>query len=145
MGSLHDGHLSLMKIAQQHCDFLVVSIYVNPLQFGAGEDLDAYPSDPLETRPNVVPWGLTLCLCLPNLYPENHATSVSVEGLSEGLCGASRPGHFQGVTTVVARLFGMVQPDIAVFGEKDFQQLAVIKRMVSDLAMPIDIIGGPLI
>ena len=145
MGSLHEGHLSLMRIAKSHCDFVVVSIYVNPLQFGANEDLDAYPSDPEGDAAKCRSVGVNALFRPQTLYSKNHATAVSVKGLSEGLCGASRPGHFQGVTTVVARLFGMVQPDVAVFGEKDFQQLAVIKRMTADLAMPIEIIGAPLI
>lgn len=145
MGSLHAGHMSLMKIAKERCDFLVVSIYVNPLQFGANEDLDAYPSDPKGDAEKCRSIGADALFMPKSLYSDNHATAVNVKGLSEGLCGASRPGHFQGVTTVVARLFGMIQPDLAVFGEKDFQQLAVIKRMVDDLAMPIEIIGGPLV
>ncbi|RME24041.1 MAG: pantoate--beta-alanine ligase [Deltaproteobacteria bacterium] len=145
MGYLHRGHTSLMELARPRCDHLVVSIYVNPLQFGAGEDLDRYPRDPEGDRAACERAGVD-CLFMPtDLYPPGHSTRVRVEGLTAGLCGASRPTHFEGVTTVVARLFGLVQPDVAVFGEKDYQQLAVIRRMVRDLAMPIEILGGPLI
>ncbi|MGB0639243.1 MAG: pantoate--beta-alanine ligase [Myxococcota bacterium] len=145
MGFLHEGHLSLMEKARSMCDHLVVSIYVNPLQFGPTEDLDRYPSDPEGDANKCTSKGVDTLFLPPNLYDPNHSTTVSVEGLSTGLCGANRPGHFDGVTTVVARLFGLVQPSIAVFGEKDYQQLAVIRRMVRDLGMPIDIVGGSLI
>jgi pantoate--beta-alanine ligase len=145
MGFLHDGHLSLMERAREVCDHLVVSIYVNPLQFGPDEDLDRYPSDPEGDATQCAAVGVDTLFTPTNLYDGAHSTTVRVSGLTEGLCGASRPGHFDGVTTVVARLFGIVQPTLAVFGEKDYQQLAVIRRMVQDLCMGIEIIGGPLV
>ena len=145
MGFLHDGHLSLMELARERCDHLVVSIYVNPLQFGPNEDLDRYPQDPAGDAAKCEHTGVDTLFLPPDLYDSDHSTTVSVEGLTTGLCGESRPGHFDGVTTVVARLFGIVQPHIAVFGEKDYQQLAVIRRMVRDLCMAIEVVGGPLI
>ena len=145
MGALHKGHTSLMDIARTRCDLLVVSIYVNPLQFAAGEDLDTYPHTPEEDHLLCEQHGVDIVFRPTDLYPPNHSTTVSISGLTNGLCGSSRPTHFDGVTTVVARLFGIVQPTIAVFGQKDFQQLSIIRRMVKDLAMPIEIIGGPII
>ena len=145
MGFLHSGHTSLMDIARQHCDVLVVSIFVNPLQFAPNEDLARYPKDPEGDVAKCKLHGTDILFMPKEFYPSGHSTTVQVNGLSSGLCGASRPTHFNGVTTVVARLFGIIQPDIAVFGEKDFQQLAIIRQMVRDLAMPINIIGGPLI
>lgn len=147
MGNLHDGHLSLVRKAKEHSDFVVTSIFVNPLQFGAGEDLDNYPrtleadSQQLEAQGNDV----VFVPSVGEMYPTGMSaqTQVSVPQLSETLCGASRPGHFNGVTTVVTKLFNMVRPDIAVFGEKDFQQLSIIRKMVNDLCMPIEIIGVP--
>ena len=145
MGFLHRGHTSLFDLARKHCDWLVASIYVNPLQFAPGEDLENYPRDLDGDAAKCRAHGVD-CLFLPDtLYASNHSTNVTVSELNAGLCGASRPTHFGGVTTVVARLFGLVQPNIAVFGEKDYQQLAIIRRMVQDLAMPIEILGGPLI
>ncbi|MEC7240995.1 MAG: pantoate--beta-alanine ligase [Myxococcota bacterium] len=145
MGFLHDGHLSLMRIARQRCDKLVVSIFVNPLQFGPNEDLETYPRDEEGDAEKCASVGVD-ALFLPNaLYPPGHQTRVTVTGLTNVLCGASRPGHFEGVTTVVARLFGLVQPHVAVFGEKDYQQLAVIRRMTRDLALPVEVVGGPLV
>ena len=145
MGFLHDGHLSLMRVALQQCDRLVVSIYVNPLQFGPNEDLDSYPRDAEGDAAKCAAQQVDLLFLPEDLYAEGHATSVSVSGLTERLCGASRPGHFEGVTTVVARLFGLVQPHVAVFGEKDYQQLAVIRRMTRDLSLNVDVVGAPLI
>jgi pantoate--beta-alanine ligase len=145
MGFLHDGHLSLMERARRECDHLVVSIYVNPLQFGPNEDLESYPRDPEGDASKCEALGVDTLFLPPNLYNPDHSTTVAVSSLTERLCGKSRPGHFDGVTTVVARLFGLVQPTIAVFGEKDYQQLAVIRRMVRDLCMNIQVIGGPLI
>ena len=145
MGFLHDGHVSLMTAARPQCDWLVVSIYVNPLQFGPNEDLDRYPRDIEGDSARCAGAGVDCIFLPPDLYDPDHSTTVSVEGLTEGLCGARRPGHFDGVTTVVARLFGLVQPTVAVFGEKDYQQLATIRRMVRDLAMPIEVQGAPLI
>jgi pantoate--beta-alanine ligase len=124
---------------------LVASIYVNPLQFGPDEDLDRYPRDPEGDARTCAAHGVDVLFLPDALYPPGHQSRVVVPRLSTGLCGQDRPTHFEGVTTVVARLFGLVQPTLAVFGEKDFQQLAVIRRMVSDLAMPIEVVGGPLV
>lgn len=145
MGYLHRGHTSLMDLARPDCDWLVVSIFVNPLQFGPDEDLDRYPRDPDGDAQKCEAAGVDVVFMPDDFYPTDRSTAVSVAGLSMGLCGADRPGHFDGVTTVVSRLFGVVQPTLAVFGEKDYQQLAIIRRMVRDLAMPIEIRGGPLI
>lgn len=145
MGFLHAGHTSLMDLARPRCDWLVASIYVNPLQFGPNEDLDRYPRDPVGDAEKCAAHGVDVLFMPPELYAADHSTTVRVGGLQEVLCGAKRPGHFDGVTTVVARLFGLVQPNLAVFGEKDFQQLAVIRRMVRDLAMGVEVIGGPLV
>ena len=145
MGFLHQGHTSLMDLARPLCDRLVVSIFVNPLQFGPGEDLDRYPRDPEGDAARCKAHGTDLLFMPTALYPPGHATRVAVRGLSDGLCGADRPTHFEGVTTVVARLFGVVQPHVAVFGEKDYQQLAIIRRMTRDLALPVEVVGGPLV
>ncbi len=145
MGALHSGHTSLMTLAREHCDILVVSIFVNPLQFAAGEDLDTYPHTPEADHAKCEQHGVDIVFRPSQMYLDDHNTTVSVAGLSNGLCGASRPTHFDGVTTVVARLFGLVQPHIAVFGQKDFQQLTIIRRMVEDLAIPVEIIGAPII
>ncbi|WP_043229070.1 pantoate--beta-alanine ligase [Pseudomonas sp. CF161] len=149
MGNLHSGHAALVTKAAQRVDFVVASIFVNPLQFGAGEDLDKYPRTLAADQEKLLQAGCHL-LFAPNVeevYPEGMSgqTRVSVPQLSEGLCGASRPGHFEGVATVVCKLFNMVQPDLAVFGQKDFQQLAVIRALVQDLNMPIQIIGEPTV
>ncbi len=145
MGFLHAGHTSLMDLARPLCDRLVVSIFVNPLQFGPGEDLDRYPRDPEGDAAQCRAHGTDLLFMPTALYPAGHATRVAVRGLSDGLCGADRPTHFEGVTTVVARLFGLVQPHVAVFGEKDYQQLAILRRMTRDLALPVEVIGGSLV
>lgn len=145
MGFLHAGHASLMALLRPKVDALVVSIYVNPLQFGANEDLDTYPRD-LEGDLNIcAQQGVDAVFTPTNLYPEGFSTQVAVSGLTGGLCGASRPGHFDGVTTVVARLFGLTRCDLAAFGEKDFQQLMVLRRMVRDLAMPVKLVPGPIV
>ncbi|CAA0114768.1 Pantothenate synthetase [Zhongshania aliphaticivorans] len=145
MGNLHEGHLRLVQHAKQHADIVVVSIFVNPLQFGANEDLSNYPRTLAADKEKLFAEGAQY-LFLPHaseIYPEgmDSHTKISVPELSDNHCGASRPGHFTGVATIVAKLFNIVQPDTAVFGEKDFQQLSVIRKMVSDLCMPINIIG----
>ena len=145
MGFLHRGHLSLMELARPRCDRLVVSIFVNPLQFGEHEDLDTYPRDHEGDAAKCASIGVDLLYVPDDFYPADFSTRVLVSQVSTPLCGASRDGHFEGVTTVVARLFGVTRADLAVFGEKDYQQLAVIRRMVRDLALPVEIVGGPLI
>lgn len=145
MGFLHDGHASLMERLRPEVDVLVTSIYVNPLQFGPNEDLDRYPRDPEGDAALCERLGVDALFMPPELYPPGFSTTVSVAGLTTGLCGARRPGHFDGVTTVVARLFGLTRCDVACFGEKDYQQLAVIRRMVRDLALPVEIVGAPLV
>ena len=147
MGYLHEGHLSLMKKGKEVGDVLIVSIFVNPTQFGKGEDLERYPRD--------IEKDIELCkgegvdiLFVPStreIYPEGYQTYVEVEGVTKNLCGASRPGHFRGVATVVTKLFNIVRPHYAIFGEKDFQQLVTIKRLALDLDMDVDVIGMPIV
>ena len=147
MGYLHDGHISLVGEAQRRSTLTVASIFVNPLQFGANEDLARYPRDLEGDRRRLTDAG-TDVLFLPDaaaMYPEGFQTSVSVEHVTTGLCGAARPGHFRGVTTVVAKLFNMVKPHVAVFGCKDYQQLVTIRRMVADLNFDIEIVGAPIV
>ncbi len=147
MGNLHEGHLDLVRKAHTLCDLVVVSIFVNPLQFGAGEDLDTYPRTLAADKEKLFKEGVDILYTpgVEEIYPEGMAaqTLVRVPGLSETLCGSSRPGHFDGVTTVVSKLFNIVQPDAAIFGEKDFQQLSIIQKMVRDLCMPIKVVGTP--
>jgi pantoate--beta-alanine ligase len=149
MGNLHSGHAALITKAAQRSDFVVATIFVNPLQFGPNEDLATYPRTLAADQEKLLQAGCHLLFTptVEEMYPHGMAdqTIVSVPSLSEGLCGASRPGHFDGVATVVSKLFNMVQPDLAVFGEKDFQQLAVIRALVRDLNMPIQIIGEPTV
>lgn len=144
MGALHDGHLSLVHKALEVSDIVVASIYVNPTQFAPGEDFDSYPRDTDSDLAKLARAGCKMAY-LPStedMYPDGTKTDVRVEGLSDLLDGVYRPHFFYGVATVVARLFLHVQPDVAVFGEKDYQQLQIIKRMVKDLGFPIEIIGG---
>jgi len=147
MGYLHEGHTSLINIARKHADIVVVSIFVNPIQFGPSEDYNRYPRDIERDKEILEKMGVDIMFypSVDDLYPEGFTTYVEVKGLSDKLCGRYRPGHFRGVTTVVAKLFNIVIPDIAVFGEKDAQQAIIIKRMVRDLNFPVKIIVGPTV
>ncbi|WP_331351341.1 pantoate--beta-alanine ligase [Cellvibrio sp. UBA7671] len=148
MGNLHNAHIELVKIAQRSCDIVVASIFVNPLQFGLNEDWDKYPRTLAADSAKLEAVGCNYLFCPDEkeIYPNGMAeqTRVIVPTMTDVLCGASRPGHFEGVTTVVTKLFNIVQPDEAVFGIKDFQQLAVIRRMVEDLCIPIKITAGEI-
>jgi pantoate--beta-alanine ligase len=145
MGYLHSGHVSLMTYARKRCDRLVVSIFVNPTQFNNPDDLSRYPRDLERDLASIrpVPVDAVFHPAPEEMYPAGFQTYVEVTGLSQGLCGADRPGHFRGVTTVVAKLFLAVNPHLAVFGEKDFQQLKVIQRMTRDLGFEIEVVGRP--
>jgi pantoate--beta-alanine ligase len=147
MGNLHPGHISLIELAREHGDRFVASIFVNPMQFGPNEDFNHYPRTPQRDAGMLEQAGCDLMFQpdVREMYPAGPgaATRVEVPGLSTILCGAFRPGHFEGVATVVAKLFNIVQPDVAVFGEKDFQQLTVIRRMVADLCLPVEVVGAP--
>lgn len=153
MGNLHEGHLRLVEEAHANADHIVVSIFVNPMQFtdASGGDFDRYPRTLEADEKKLSDLGIEVDIVftpsVKEVYPNGleHETRVEVPGLSDILCGAFRPGHFMGVATVVAKLFNMVQPDVAVFGEKDFQQLLVIRRLVSDLCFPIEIVGVPTV
>ena len=147
MGALHQGHLELVKTARRHAEFVVATIFVNPLQFNQSADLDAYPRDEATDLNLLAATGADLVFTptVAEMYPKGFSTGVKVEGLTRYLDGPARPGHFEGVATVVTKLFNQVQPDIACFGEKDFQQLQVIRRLVRDLDLPIEIIGVPTV
>ncbi len=147
MGNLHDGHLSLVRLAKQRADVVVVSIFVNPTQFGPNEDFAAYPRTFAADRALCEQEGVDFVFypAVPEMYPDGASVSVTENALSRTLCGAARPGHFDGVCTVVAKLFNVVLPHVAVFGEKDGQQLRIIRRMVRDLRFPVEIVSGPTV
>lgn len=149
MGNLHPGHLALVHHARQRAEVVVASLFVNPLQFGPGEDLDAYPRTFADDQATLAEAGCDVLFApgAATLYPRGlaSATRIHVPGVSEGLCGASRPGHFDGVATVVAMLLNLVAPKLACFGEKDYQQLAVIRQMVTDLHLPVEVHGVPIV
>lgn len=146
MGNLHAGHMRLMQEARRHAQAVVASIYVNPLQFGQGEDFDSYPRTPSHDKVVLLSAGVDVLFkpAESEMYPRGKTaqTFVEVPGLSDDLCGAFRPGHFRGVTTVVNRLFNLVTPDVAVFGKKDYQQLLLIRLMTADLGLPVEIVGA---
>jgi pantoate--beta-alanine ligase len=147
MGAFHAGHLSLMRAARRTCDLVIVSLFVNPTQFGPHEDLSAYPRDLAGDGAIADAEGVDVLFApsVAEMYPQSPVTTVHVSGLTERMCGASRPGHFDGVTTVVTKLFSIVGPCRAYFGRKDAQQLAVVRRMVADLDLPVDVVGCPLV
>jgi len=147
MGALHEGHLTLVRAALAHADKVVVSIFVNPTQFGPTEDFDAYPRTLDADRANLATAGASLVYAptVGEMYPDGFATAITVSGVSEGLCGDLRPGHFSGVATVVTKFLVQAMPDVAAFGEKDYQQLQVIRRLVRDLDIPVRIVGVPTV
>jgi pantoate--beta-alanine ligase len=147
MGALHDGHLSLVRIARSHADRVIVSVFVNPTQFGPGEDYARYPRDLAADLALLrrVHADVVFAPEVADVYPPGNHSSVAVAGLVEGMCGRGRPGHFAGVTNVVARLFHACRPHVAVFGEKDYQQLVVVRRMARDLLFGIEVLGGPTV
>lgn len=147
MGALHEGHMSLMERARKECDRVVTSVFVNPIQFGPNEDYDAYPRDLEHDAAIAESKGVDVVFhpSVEEMYPTNYNTYVVMETLTDSLCGAKRPGHFRGVCTVVNKLFNIVDPDMAFFGQKDAQQLAIIKRMVADLNMRVKVCGCPIV
>ncbi len=147
MGAFHEGHLSLMRAARARCDKVLVSVFVNPTQFGPGEDYERYPRDLPRDLDLAGEVGVDVVFApsVEEMVPPDHSTWVTVEGISDLYCGASRPGHFRGVATIVCRLFHMVRPDLAWFGSKDYQQSVIIRRMVRDLAFPVEVIVGPTV
>ncbi|MDA0706593.1 MAG: pantoate--beta-alanine ligase [Proteobacteria bacterium] len=149
MGNLHDGHISLVRIAKSHADRVVVTLFVNPTQFGRGEDFATYPRTPEQDAAKLRAAGIDLLFApdVATVYPFgiDAATRVSVPGLTDSLCGTGRPGHFDGVTSAIMRFFALLQPDLAVFGQKDYQQQLVIRRMVDDLGLPVEIVVGPVV
>jgi pantoate--beta-alanine ligase len=147
MGALHEGHLSLVALAKSNADRVVVSIFVNPIQFGPSEDFRRYPRDEAGDLDKLKKAGANLVFApdTAEMYPHGFSTTVGVSDLTEDLCGASRPNHFDGVATVVTKLLLQCAPDVAIFGEKDYQQLLVIKRLVRDLDIPVEILGAPIV
>lgn len=147
MGFLHQGHVSLIEWARANADKVMVSLFVNPTQFGPNEDLDRYPRDPEGDAAKALAAGADVLFAPPPeaMYPQGFATTVHVAGLGEGLCGRSRPGHFDGVATVVSKLLLLAMPSKAVFGRKDWQQLAILTRMAADLEFPVEIVGRPIV
>jgi pantoate--beta-alanine ligase len=147
MGALHEGHLSLVRAARQQCQFVVVSLFVNPTQFGPNEDFKSYPRDLERDRQMLDAEGVSLLFApeMEEMYPRGAKTFVTVEGMSDKLCGRSRPGHFRGVTTVVSKLFSIVEPEMAFFGQKDAAQAAIIRRMVRDLKFDVQIVVCPIV
>ncbi|HXE38525.1 MAG TPA: pantoate--beta-alanine ligase [Azonexus sp.] len=147
MGYLHEGHASLLREARSRGDVLVLSIFVNPIQFGPGEDLERYPRNLEGDCAIARACGVDIVFtpAAAQMYPPGFQTAIRVPDLALPLCGGSRPGHFDGVATVVAKLFNLVQPDVALFGRKDFQQLAIIRRMTIDLSLPVEIVGMPIV
>jgi pantoate--beta-alanine ligase len=147
MGALHEGHLSLVREAKKRADVVVVSIFVNPTQFGPNEDLDAYPRTLDEDAEKCRAEGVSVVFAPPerDMYPPGEETRVNVGATAAALCGASRPGHFEGVATIVTKLFALTGPCVAVFGRKDYQQWRVIQRFVTDLFLPVEVVGAPIV
>jgi pantoate--beta-alanine ligase len=147
MGALHQGHLDLVRAARHRASFVVASVFVNPTQFGPGEDLARYPRDLDSDVGKLASVGTDVVFSpeASELYPEGEQTRVRVGALAGPLCGASRPGHFEGVATVVAKLFGIIGPCVSVFGRKDYQQLLIVRRMVDDLFLPVEVVGHPIV
>lgn len=145
MGALHDGHLQLMRQAREHAEVVVASVFVNPTQFGPNEDLDRYPRDRAGDLMKLQDAGVDLAFfpAARDMYPDGFQTTVTLGAITQGACGRYRPGHFAGVAVVVSKLFNIVQPHVALLGEKDWQQLAVVRRMVKDLNLPVEVVGAP--